>query len=259
MITGGIVGIVTLTLAAFRNSFPPQPKISPENSKKNTQSSFSDQSDNAVPAVIPERKYQPPFEASDSLSKPGNVLRPPSLTSRRNLPAHSQDGAATFNKGGDARYPLRRTPAQLISQTGSATKAAKTPQQLPTDPSSPLQGKAQSSDESSNVETSHIPCENLVEDHTANTVSDPPSPTEETGIEGHAATNQPIVQKNLPPLPNKINSTHREPYSQATPPVTAQEQDQPITPDPLISNKVLTSTDTLDTNPCHLKQPAGKN
>lgn len=259
MITGGVVGIATLTLAAFRNSFPPQPKKSPENSQKNTQSSFSDQADNAVPVVIPERKYQPPFEASASLSKPDNVLRPPSLTSRRNLPTHSQDGAAAFNKGGDARYPLWRTQAQLISQTESATKDAKPPQQLPTDPSSPLQGKAPSSDESSNVETSQIPCEKLGKDHTVNTISEPPSPREDTGMEGHAATDQPIVQTHFPPLVNRINPPHREPDAQATTPVTAQEQDQPITPDPLISNKVLTSTDTLDTNPCHLKQPAGKN
>jgi hypothetical protein len=259
MITGGIVGIATLTLAAFRNSYPPQPKISPENSQKRTQSSLSDQSDNAVPAVIPEQKSQPTLEASDSLSNPANVLRPPTLTSGRNLPAHSQDAAASFNKGSDARYPLRRTPAQLISQTGSATKDAKAPQPVPTDPSSPPLGQAQSSDGSSNVESSQIPCENLGEEHTANTISEPPSLIEDTGIEGHAATNQPIVQTQFPPLTNKINPTHSEPDSQATTPLTAQEQDQPITPDPLISNKVLTSTDTLDTNPCHLKQPAGKN
>lgn len=256
MITGGIIGIATLTLATFRHSFLPRPKISPENPQKQTQAPLIHPSDNAVTAVIPEQKSQPPLRVPASLSKPTNVLHPPSRTPARYSAAPIKDAAAPFNKVRDAQYPLRRFPRLPVSQAWSTRKDSINPQPLPTQPSNPQLGHNLSLDASSNAATSRIPCENPGDENTANTPSESPKPREGSGNEGHIANNQPTDHTHIPPLSSITNSIYRESDPQMAPP---RAQDQPITPDPLISNDSLTSTDIFDTNPCHLKQPAGKN
>lgn len=257
MITGGVVGFATLMIVAFRHSFLPRPKISPDNSQSPTQSSLSNQPYHEVPAVNPEPKSQFPYRVPASLSKPAETLPRPSRTPARYSADHHQDATVTFNRASPTRYPLRRISAPTISHTWPANGDAKTPQSLPKHPSSPQLEHALSSAESSDAQTSKIPCENLGGEDTANTIPAPPSPRENTRIGGDTTKDQSIVQTQLNPSSDKINPSQRAPDSQTA--TSQTTQNQPITSDQLINNELLSSTDTPGTNPCHLKQPAGKN
>jgi hypothetical protein len=255
--TGGMVAVVAVTLAAFRNSFLPKPEKSPDNPAKSPQSSSKNESDDAPGGRLIKHKPQTPVSAAVPFRQDSAAYDTPSPTSERYSVILRKASIAPFKKSGEAQYPQRRLPPPIATANRTTTADFRTHQAMPTQFNTPQAGGDLNSDARSEPPPSTMPCEEPSGESTVNNIHNSPSPEQNTRIKESIARNQANEQRDLRGISPIIEITQSSPDPQAA--TSPLQQIQPISSNQLINNNLQPIPETLINEPCHSKQPAGKN